>query len=58
MCDKVHCEECGKLLGYANYWDMQIMKHFTNHTKDLYLKDIGNCFVMSNAISSIVIKIK
>ncbi len=47
-----------KLLGYANYWDMQIMKHFTNHTKDLYLKDIGNCFVMSNAISSIVIKIK
>jgi hypothetical protein len=19
MCDKVHCEECGKLLGYANY---------------------------------------
>ena len=25
MCDKVHCEECGKLLGYANYWDMQII---------------------------------
>jgi len=19
MCDKVYCEECGKLLGYANY---------------------------------------